>query len=81
MSIDHVKEGKNGIINSARLIGKLKWVEKLLGDTEYDFSQFSQGIPLLRMSRRQSCSTEGLNALGNGIIIVFPQYWHVLLVE
>ena len=33
MSIDHVKEGKNGI-NSARLTGKLKWVEKLLGDAE-----------------------------------------------
>jgi hypothetical protein len=57
MSIDHVKEGKNGIINSsARLIGKLKWVKELLGDTENDFSQGSQGISLLRMSRQRGDS-------------------------
>ena len=42
MSIDHVKEGKNGIINSsAGLIGKRKWVEKLLGDAE-NMTSFSR---------------------------------------
>lgn len=35
MSVDHVEESKNGIINSsAGLIGKLKWVDEHLGDAE-----------------------------------------------
>jgi hypothetical protein len=39
MSVDHI-ESKNGVNSSAGLIGKLKCVEELLGDTENRTSQF-----------------------------------------